>query len=143
MLIVGHVTPPTHQQDANQQQKLQSSSAQYNLSFVGYYRPQRSWGKVIFSVACVKNSVHCMLGYSPSLGADTSPPPTPEQTPLGTRHPTPPQTRHPPWEQTPPLPAQYMLGDTGNKRAVRILLECNLVHILRSFCLFHKESSFR
>ena len=22
------------------------------------YRPQRSWGKVIFSVACVKNSVH-------------------------------------------------------------------------------------
>ena len=74
MLIVGHVTPPTHQQDANQQQKLQSLSAQYNLSFVGYYRPQRSWGKVIFSVVCVKNSVHCMLGYSPSLGADTSPP---------------------------------------------------------------------
>ena len=34
------------------------------------------WGKVIFSVACVKNSVHrgglpqCMLGYHP-LGADT------------------------------------------------------------------------
>ena len=23
-----------------------------------YYRPQRSWGKVIFSEACVKNSVH-------------------------------------------------------------------------------------
>ena len=31
----------------------------------GYYRPQRSWGKVIFSEACVKNSVHrgaCMGG---------------------------------------------------------------------------------
>ena len=36
-----------------------------------YYRPQRSWGKVIFSEACVKNSVHgggrawqgaCMVG---------------------------------------------------------------------------------
>ena len=29
------------------------------------YRPQRSWGKVIFSEACVKNSVHrraCMAG---------------------------------------------------------------------------------
>ena len=23
-----------------------------------FYHPQRSWGKVIFSVACVKNSVH-------------------------------------------------------------------------------------
>ena len=32
-----------------------------------YYRPQRSWGKVIFSEACVKNSVHggggaCVVG---------------------------------------------------------------------------------
>ena len=37
-----------------------------------------------------------------------------------------------PQEQTPPLgadtpSAQCMLGDTGNKRAVRILLECILV----------------
>ena len=43
-------------------------------------------------------------------------------TPLWTRHPLhPPGTRHP--------PVQCMLGDTGNKRAVRILLECNLVKI--------------
>ena len=36
-------------------------------------RPQRSWAKVIFSQACIKNSVHrgggclpqCMLGYPP------------------------------------------------------------------------------
>ena len=42
------------------------------------YRPQRSWGTVIFSEACVKNSVprrvglpHCMLGYPP--GADIPP----------------------------------------------------------------------
>ena len=67
------------------------------------YRPQRSWGKVIFSVACVKNSVHregglpsCMLGYKPPgadpLGADTSQ----EQThPPGRRH------LHP-LEETPP-----------------------------------------
>ena len=44
-----------------------------------------------------------------------------------------------PQEQTPPLgadipPAQCMLGDTGNKRAVRTLLECILViHTIPSF----------
>ena len=27
-------------------------------SFTHFYRSQRSWGKVIFSEACVKNSVH-------------------------------------------------------------------------------------
>ena len=37
----------------------------------------------------------------------------------------------PPKEQTPP-PAQCMLGDTANKRAVRILLECILVVIFVS-----------
>ena len=42
-----------------------------------YYRPQRKWAKVIFSQACVKNSVHrgggclpqCMLGYTPPPGS--------------------------------------------------------------------------
>ena len=50
-----------------------------------YYRPQLSWGKVIFSQACVKNSVHgggvsatTPLGSPPS--ADT---PLGRQTPLG------------------------------------------------------------
>ena len=79
------------------------------------YRPQRSWGKVMFSQACVilftggvSASVHA--GIPPPLGADTSRADTPwEQTP--------------PREQTPPS----MLGDTVNTRAVRILLECNLV----------------
>ena len=39
-----------------------------------FYRPQRSWGKVIFSEACVKNSVHRgeASGQTP-----------PEQIPLG------------------------------------------------------------
>ena len=41
---------------------------------------------------------------------------------------TPPKSRHPS-EQTHP-PVQCMLGDTGNKRPVRILLECILVRIL-------------
>ena len=39
--------------------------------------------------------------------------------PPGTRY-TPSRTRYTPWEQC-------MLGDTGNKRAVRILLKCILV----------------
>ena len=57
----------------------------------------------------------CMLGYHPLLRtrhppvADTPP----EQAPPA------PGSRHP--------PVQCMLGDTANKRAVCILLECNLV----------------
>ena len=49
--------------------------------------------------------------------------------PTAGRHP-PPGADIPP-EQTPP--AQCMLGDTGNKRAVRILLECILFDNLFSF----------
>ena len=61
------------------------------------YRPRRSWGKVIFSETCVKNSVH--RGVSASFHAGIHPP--------GTRGRHPPRTRgrHP--------PAQCMLGDTG------------------------------
>ena len=51
---------------------------------------------------------------------------TPDQVPpLG---PGTPPDRYNPWDQVPsdqvPPPEQCMLGDTGNKRAVRILLEC-------------------
>ena len=102
--------------------------------FLIYYRLQRSWGKVIFSQARVKNSVQggCLGRHTPGyliplLGADIpqeQTPPRPEQTPL-------PQCTHSPREQTPPgrhpLPEQCMLGDAGNKRGVRILLECILV----------------
>ena len=67
------------------------------------------WGKVMFSEACVKNSVHrgggqlqCMLGYHPSPWEQTLldqvPPPTrhtpPDQT--SPRPDTPPWTRHSP-----------------------------------------------
>ena len=58
-------------------------------------------------------SVHAGIPYPPGPG--------PPQAPPG---PGTPQTRHP--------PAQCMLGDTVNKRAVRILLECNLVNLLDS-----------
>ena len=66
---------------------------------INIYRPQRSWGKVIFSQVCVKNSVHMEGGCPP-----------------GSRHP----------------PEQCMLGDTGNRRAVRILLECILVYLINN-----------
>ena len=39
------------------------------------------------------------------------------------------QRQAPPPGADTPHPVQCMLGDTGNKRAVRILLECNLVLI--------------
>ena len=90
-----------------------------------FYRPRRSWGKVIFSVVCVKNSVHRGEGSSP-LHAGIPPPPC-EQTPSGADLPP---TSRPPPPGCRPTPAQCMLGDTGNKRAVRILLECNLFHFI-------------
>ena len=72
------------------------------------------WCKVIFSVACVKNSVH---GRG-NTWAGTPPP---------GRYIPPRQV--PPWAGTPPW-EQCMLGDKGNKRAVRTLLECILVWII-------------
>ena len=87
----------------------------------------------------VSASVHAGIPHPPkqtppradtSQGADTPrsrhPPRTDTHTPEQT-HTTPsPQNRHLPG-QTPPPPEQSMLGDTVNARAVRILLECNLV----------------
>ena len=81
---------------------------------VYFYRPQRSWAKVIFSQACVKNSVHGG-GVSVSVHAGIPPrtrhPPRdqahppgpgtpPEQTPPGPGTP-PPETRHTPRADTP------------------------------------------
>ena len=76
-----------------------------------YYRLQRSWGKVMFSQACV--ILFTGGGGSTSVHAGI---PLPwEQTP--------------PWSRHTPLP-QSILGDTVNARAVRILLECNLVRFV-------------
>ena len=66
-----------------------------------YYRPQRSCGKVMFSQACVKNSVHSGGG--------------------GEVYPSMHWGRHP-WADTPRRPLQ---------RTVRILLECFLVHFMQ------------
>ena len=106
------------------------------ISMTNLYHPQRSYGKVIFSQAWVKNSF-CPRGVSASVHAGIHPPnkQPPGQTPLG-------QT--PPWADTPypvhagihtpcpvyagihPLPSACW--DTWLLlRTVRILLECILV----------------
>ena len=91
---------------------------------VCFYRPQRSWGKAIFSQAYVI----LFIGGSASVHAGIPPPWAGTLLP---QEQAPPRSRHPP-EQAPPRsrpppPAQSMLGDTVNARVVRILLECNLV----------------
>ena len=98
-------------------------------------------------------------GTDTPSGADTTRtrhPHPQDQTPLPQMQ-TPPRPGTPqdqaptPWNQA-PLPGpgtplvQCMLGDTGNKRTVRILLECNLVLAVFSCpsvpgtnCLYHKQ----
>ena len=52
-----------------------SSSANARLLILcNNYHPQRSWGKVIFSEACVKNSVQSRGGGSAPLHAGIHPP---------------------------------------------------------------------
>ena len=75
--------------------------------------------------ASVHAGIHTPWEQTHSTGADTP----------RSRHPweqTPPRSRHPPGADTPlpgadQPPVQCMLGDTGNKQVVRILLECILV----------------
>ena len=61
------------------------------------YRPQRSWAKVIFSEACVKNSVH---GGGVCLSACWDTPPKTRHPPFTRLHP--PRADTPSPEQTPP-----------------------------------------
>ena len=82
-----------------------------------YYRPQRSWDKVIFSQACV-----CPRGGSASAHAGIYPPP-PGPGPDPPRADTPPGPD--PLDQTPSPGSR--LQRTVNERPVRILLECILV----------------
>ena len=78
-----------------------------NQSYV-FYRPQRSWGKVIFSQASVIlfTGRVCLSACWDTLL---------------------------PGKETPP--AHCILGDTVYKRAVCILLECTLVLIMTNFRL--------
>ena len=89
-----------------------------------YYRPQRSWSKVIFSQASV---ILFTGGVCLSACWDTIPHQAPPDQ-------APPRTRHPPPHLGPvPPPGTRqapILGDTVNERAVCILLECNLISYL-------------
>ena len=133
-----------------------------SIESIHFYRPQRSWAKVIFSQVCLSTgggrgvilsacwdppgSRHPPEQTPPEAdppeadtppGADTPPPGAdtpPDQTPPG---PDTPQSRHP-REQTPPRtrhpPPGSRLQHTVNERPVRILLECILV-LCASSCL--------
>ena len=101
-----------------------------------FYRPQRSWGKVMFlhvSVILFTGGVcHTPPGQTPL--ADT-----PRQTPPLGRHPrADPPWADTPWQTPPRTDTPSACWDTVNKRVVRILLECNLVIC---FCL--KEEARR
>ena len=102
----------------------------YKFSGNSYLPPATKLGQGnIFRSVCQE---FCPRGGGVCLSAcwDTTPPGP--ATPLIADHPrtrNPPRVRCPPapWGQAPPL-EQSMLGDMVNERAVRILLECNLVH---------------
>ena len=82
------------------------NSPVFHFSFSShYYRPQRSWARVIFSQACVKNSVH-RGGEGVCLSACWDTPPGPGRPPREQTHHPSPQTRQtpPPGADTPPLP---------------------------------------
>ena len=109
-------------------EKILSNRLVYSIiKQLAYYRSQRSCGKVMFLHLSVCHSVHRGWGVSATPRADIPGQTPPRQTPLG----------RPPWADT-PLPSACWdthtpLGsacwDTVNKRAVRIPLECILVHI--------------
>ena len=89
-----------------------------------YYRPQRSWGKVIFSEACVKNSVRLGGGVEwvwPIACWDT-PPDLRQASPRDQASPgpeagTPPGTRHPPRPGTPQRSACWEIRATSGRYA--------------------------
>ena len=84
---------------------LKSSVTSYNEYYSQgehFYRPQRSWGKVIFSQASVVlltggGLPQCMLGYHPP-GADIPQ----SRHPLPRNRPLPPRSRQPPGADDPP-----------------------------------------
>ena len=102
------------------------------------------WGKVIFSEACVENSVN---GGGQSTWAGT---PLPSGTPPQGRYPlagTPPGPATPPWTRY--SPEQCMLGDTGNKHPTG-MHSCSMFIItlwfsyynLLHYMAYQKETSY-
>ena len=88
-----------------------SMQVRIHHQFEYFYRPQRSWGKVMFLHVSV---ILFTRGGSASVRAGIPP----------WQGRPPPLARRPPRQGRPP-PAQCILGDTVNERAVCILLERN------------------
>ena len=112
---------------------LSVTKTQDNIAFKLLPPTNEVWGKVILSVACVKNSVHRGVCLSACWDTDPlarqtpwkgAPPPPSKADPLARRYPL--ARQQTPLAKIPP--AQCMVGDTVNKRAVCILLECDLVN---------------
>ena len=96
-----------------------------------FHHPQTKFTKVMFSQVSV-----CPRGLSTPLHARIHPPDQRQTPPSpGTRG------RHPPPPGADTPPPKCMLGDTGNKRVVRILLECILV-ICPSVYVFCQEQKY-
>ena len=100
------------------------SFIRFYFFYFDFYRPQTKFAKVIFLHLSVilfteggGNLPQCMLGCT--------------HTHTHTPHPTPARIRgrHSLLYQRQTPPDQCMLGDTGNKWAVHILLECILVYV--------------
>ena len=98
-----------------------------DLRIIHIYRPQTKFAKVMFLHLFVSHSVQGG-GVCPSACWDTTPDQRQTPPPQDQRQAHPPKSRHPPGPDTLPFVVQCMLGDTGNKWAVRILLECTLVN---------------
>ena len=96
--------------------KLVQKISIFNIQKVPYYRPQRSWAKVMFLQACVCPGggegclPQCMLEYPPPRARHHPPTRTRHTKPPQTRHTTPPDQTHippgpgtpPPWTRHPP-----------------------------------------
>ena len=93
------------------------------MNHIVYYRPQRSWAKVMFLQASVILLTgggclpQCMLGHPPEQTPPVEADP-PEQTPPRNRHPTQADTLLPPGADTPPPPeADSSIRSTSGRYA--------------------------
>ena len=103
-----------------------------------FYRPQRSWAKVMFLQVSVILSTRGGVCLSGCWDARPPPPPWAGTPPPGRYTP---QAGTPPREGTPPGQA-HRLQDMVYERPVRILLECILVLNLNECIYFEKAFEF-
>ena len=114
-----HVFCQTPFDDKQHGSVFQIAKSRRDCAF-NFYRPQTKFAKVMFFHLSVSHA-----GMHPPDKRQTPSSRDHRQAPHGTRRSHPPRDQR----QAPPQ-EQCMLGDTGNKRAIRILLECILVIIL-------------